>query len=87
MLTRASQGVWCDYCKYRWGKEKDGSWNIRAMKPALWTIISEYHKSKGEKRHYCQDCANDVQTWADGTFWKLEDQANYLQGQDALHGF
>jgi hypothetical protein len=53
----------------------------------MWTIISEYHKSKGEKRHYCQDCANDVQTWADGTFWKLEEQANYLQGQDALHGF
>ena len=79
MLVNAKSGVWCDYCKYRFGTN-----NLRGQQQAAWTVISQHPRSKDAKRSYCRSCAEDVQRWADGTIFPLSDQAEYLMKQEEL---
>ena len=86
-VIKAAPGIYCDYCKDRWGKvQVDGrsEWHTNAQKPASYTVLSNHPKSKGTRRHYCNACAVEVQTWADGTVWSLPEQTDYLIGQDEL---
>ena len=81
-VIKAAPGVWCDYCKVRYGTNSP-----LGQKGASYTVISNHPRSKGIRRHYCNACAIEVQTWADGTVWSLPEQTDYLMGQDELpHG-
>ena len=75
---------WCDYCKARWGKNRDGSWADRAQKPAMWLCTSETGERKGRTRYYCNDCAIEVSTQRDGSFWSLDEQMDYSLGKQVL---
>lgn len=80
-LTRNhNKNQYCDYCKYRWGQNKDG-WALKATTPAVWKVQSETHLRKAQVRFYCQPCADEVQNWVTGdddtTFWSLKEQLEY----------
>ena len=74
MLSKAKPGVWCDYCKSRFGIH-----NPKGTTQAVWTVHSELPKSHGRKRSYCNDCAIDVSKWADGTYFALDQQIEYAK--------
>jgi hypothetical protein len=78
-VIKAAPGVWCDYCKVRYGTN-----SLLGQKAASYTVLSNHPKSKGTRRNYCNQCAIEVQTWADGTVWSLPEQTDYLMGQDEL---
>jgi hypothetical protein len=81
-LTRNhNQNQYCDYCKYRWGTNKNG-WDLRAMTPAVWKVQSETPLRKAQVRFYCQPCADEAQNWPDGTFYSLKEQLD-----DAISNF
>jgi hypothetical protein len=81
-LTRNhNQNQYCDYCKYRWGANKNG-WDLRAMTPAVWKVQSETPLRKAQVRFYCQPCADEAQNWPDGTFYSLKEQLD-----DAISNF
>ena len=87
MLSKAKHGVWCDYCKTRFGIH-----NPKGMTQAAWTVHSELPKSHGRKRSYCNDCAIDVSKWADGSYFSLDQQIEYAKTngnttQGVLNGF
>ena len=79
MLTRSPKGQWCDYCKMRWGTD-----DIRGQRPAVWQTTTKRH-NKVIVRHYCHTCAMEIQTWTDGSVWKLQDQINYAKGVQELN--
>jgi hypothetical protein len=79
MLVSAKRGIWCDYCKLRWGQLKDGTWHEKAQTQAAWTITSELPRSSKIPRHYCQECAVDSSKWADGTYFDLKQQIQFAQ--------
>ena len=93
MLAKAKSGVWCDYCKSRWGSEQRDIKGIGIVpKMAVWTVHSEMAKSHGRLRSYCNDCAMDVSKWADGTYFNLDQQIEYAKNngnlkQGVLNGF
>ena len=78
-VIKAAPGVWCDYCKVRFGTN-----SVLGQKGASYTVISNHPKSQGTRRHYCNSCAIEVQTWADGTVWSLPEQTEYLMKQEEL---
>lgn len=78
-VIKAAPGVWCDYCKVRYGTN-----SILGQKPASYTVVSNHPRSQGTRRHYCNSCAIEVQTWADGTVWSLPEQTEYLMKQEEL---
>lgn len=78
-VIKSAPGVWCDYCKTRYGTN-----SILGQKAASYTVISNHPKSQGVRRHYCNACAIDVQSWADGTVWSLPEQTDYLMKQEEL---
>ena len=78
-ITRAEVGRYCDYCKGRWGKAKDGSLNEKARRQAVVVVISTIAKSKGIERAYCETCRAENSRWPDGTIWPLSEQLNYAQ--------
>lgn len=78
-VIKAAPGVWCDYCKTRFGAN-----NLLGQKAASYTVISNHPRSQGTRRHYCNSCAIEVQTWADGTVWSLPEQTEYLMKQEEL---
>jgi hypothetical protein len=78
-VIKAAPGVWCDYCKVRYGTNSP-----LGQKGAMYTVISNHPKSQGIRRHYCNSCAIEVQTWADGTVWSLPEQTDYLMKQEEL---
>ena len=78
-VIKAAPGIWCDYCKVRFGTS-----TVLGQKPASYTVISNHPKSQGTRRHYCNSCAIDVQTWADGSVWSLPEQTDYLMKQEEL---
>ncbi len=78
-VIKAAPGVWCDYCKVRYGTNSP-----LGQKGASYTVISNHPKSQGTRRHYCNNCAIEVQTWADGTVWSLPEQTEYLMKQEEL---
>jgi len=87
MLSKAKPGIFCDYCKSRFGIH-----NPRGMTQAAWTVTSELPKSHGRKRSYCNDCAIDVSKWADGSYFSLDQQIEYAKTngnttQGVLNGF
>jgi hypothetical protein len=73
MLTKSKPGIWCDYCKSRFGAN-----HLLGQKAASWTITSQYI-NKGLMRHYCNSCAMEVSKWADGTYFGLAEQMAYTQ--------
>ena len=79
ILTKAKSGIWCDYCKDRYGVH-----NPKGQIQASWTIKSELPQSKGRERHYCYACAREVQTWADGSIFTLQEQGEFLVKQMEL---
>ena len=86
-VIKAAPGVWCDYCKTRWGTAQvNGRTEMHpnAQKGAMYTVISNHPKSQGVRRHYCNSCAIEVQTWSDGTVWSLPEQTDYLMKQEEL---
>ena len=78
-VIKSAPGVWCDYCKVRYGVN-----NLLGQKAASYTVVSNHPRSNGVRRHYCNACAIEVQTWADGSVWSLPEQTDYLIGQDEL---
>ena len=78
-IVKAEHGRYCDYCKGRWGKAKDGSLHDKAKRQAVVVVISTTVKSKGIERAYCEPCRTDNSRWADGSIWPLSDQLNYAQ--------
>ena len=78
-VIKAAPGVWCDYCKVRFGTN-----TLLGQKAASYTVISNHPRSQGTRRHYCNSCAIEVQTWADGTVWSLPEQTEYLMKQEEL---
>ena len=74
MLSKAKPGIWCDYCKSRWGIH-----NPLGTTQAAWTVHSELPKSHGRKRSYCNECAIDVSKWADGSYFSLDQQIEYAK--------
>jgi hypothetical protein len=78
MLSRSPRGQWCDTCKARWGTD-----NWRGQTQAVWQITSKRF-NKLVVRHYCQPCANDAQTWHDGTWWSFKEQLDYAKGHRPL---
>lgn len=74
LLTKAKSGVWCDYCKNRFGVTSP-----KGMTQAAWTVHSELPKSHGRKRSYCNECVIDVSKWADGTYFSLDQQIEYAK--------
>ncbi len=78
-VIKSAPGVWCDYCKVRYGVN-----SLLGQKPASYTVISNHPRSQGTRRHYCNSCAIEVQTWADGTVWSLPEQTEYLMKQEEL---
>lgn len=87
MLSKAKHGVWCDYCKSRFGTN-----NEKGTVQAAWTVHSELPKSHGRKRSYCNDCVLEVSKWADGTYFNLDQQIEYAKTngnttQGVLNGF
>ena len=78
MLTKAKAGQWCDYCASRFGKSQ-----LLGQKAASWTIVSE-HINKGMQRHYCNSCAIEVSTWADGSFFGLAEQLEYTTTKKSM---
>ena len=87
MLSKAKPGIFCDYCKSRFGIH-----NPKGMTQAAWTVVSELPKSHGRKRSYCNDCAIDVSKWADGSYFSLDQQIEYAKTngnttQGVLNGF
>lgn len=79
MLSRSPKGTWCDYCKLRWGTDSP-----KGRTQAVWTITSKRAGGKLVLRHYCHNCAMEVQTWHDGTIWTLKDQIDYAKGMNQL---
>ena len=77
-LTRAKSGVWCDYCKVRFGTA-----SLKGQTPAAWTTTCKRH-GKVIVRSYCQTCANEIQTRHDGSTWLLADQIEYAKGKERL---
>ena len=87
MLSKAKHGVWCDYCKSRFGIH-----NPKGTTQAAWTVVSELPKSHGRMRSYCNDCAIDVSKWADGSYFSLDQQIEYAKTngnttQGVINGF
>lgn len=78
-VIKAAPGVWCDYCKVRFGTN-----TLLGQKAASYTVISNHPRSQGTRRHYCNSCAVEVQSWADGTVWSLPEQTEYLMKQEEL---
>ena len=78
-VIKAAPGIWCDYCKVRFGTN-----SLLGQKAASYTVISNHPRSQGTRRHYCNSCAIEVQTWADGTVWSLPEQTEYLMKQEEL---
>ena len=78
-VIKAAPGIWCDYCKVRFGTN-----TLLGQKPASYTVVSNHPRSQGTRRHYCNSCAIEVQTWADGTVWSLPEQTEYLMKQEEL---
>ena len=78
MIIRTPRGVWCDYCRMRWGAN-----DARGQEQAVWSIRSVRH-GKVINRHYCFGCAKEAQTWHDGTMWTFAEQLEYAKGIQRL---
>ena len=77
MIRRANLGIWCDYCKAKWGKNKDGSWHPKAQVQASVTC---YSLLKPERhRSYCVECVAEIQQWPGGAVFTLPEQMAFAQ--------
>jgi hypothetical protein len=77
-ITPSKRGVWCCYCKQRWGVS-----DVRGQTQAVWTITS-FRRNKVIDRHYCFTCAKEAQTWHDGSTWSFKEQLDYTEGKQEL---
>lgn len=79
MIRKATSGVWCDYCKAAYGKDKSGEWKAKAKTQAEWTI-EKTRKGSNVDRHLCTACAYFVSF--DGTFtiWEQVKSVQPIQG-------
>jgi hypothetical protein len=85
IYKNSDRRIWCDPCKVRYGKLKDGTWHHRAQVMAVWITVSETI-NKGFRRGYCQPCANEYQTWHDNTIWTFKEMQEYAKGMRQLDG-
>jgi DNA-binding NarL/FixJ family response regulator len=77
-ITRAPEGRYCDLCKARWGKLKDGSLHVKAQKQAV-IVISTFKRTQTIERAYCAGCRDYLSRWSDGSIWPLSEQLNYAK--------
>lgn len=70
---------YCDYCKMRYGVT-----SLKGQVIAIFTAISSYHKSTVKFRNYCKACRDEVEAWADGSTWTLEQQQAYAKGLEEI---
>ena len=90
MISRSPRNTWCDYCKGRWGTERktvtipETGKNAIVPQDAVWQVTSHRY-GKLIVRHYCQGCADYVQTWTDGSTWTLKEQIDYVKGLQAIN--
>jgi hypothetical protein len=87
-VIKSPKGVWCDYCKLRWGSERrhiDGHGTV--PRDSDYTVVSQHPKSKGINRHYCRHCAAEVSQWTNGEVWTIAEQAQQMIKQlEIEHG-
>jgi hypothetical protein len=76
-----TRNIWCDICKLAYPKN-----HPLHSTPAVLQVMSETQARKGMVKSYCQRCANDLQTWADGSIWSFRDQLNYAIGKEEING-
>jgi hypothetical protein len=81
ITANKDQSIWCDICKVRWGTK-----HPLGQTAARWIVVSETIERKGVTRHYCQPCANEVQTRHDGSTWTFREQLDYALRAEQLHG-
>lgn len=77
-ITRAPDGRYCDLCKARWGKLKDGTLHVKAQKQAV-ILITTTRGEKTIERAYCPGCRDYLSRWSDGSVWPLSEQLNYAK--------
>jgi len=77
-ILRAPEGRYCDLCKARWGKLKDGTLHVKAQKQAV-IIIQTKRKDFVIERAYCTGCRDYLSRWSDGSIWPLSEQLNYAK--------
>lgn len=70
---------YCDYCKARFGVT-----SLKGQVLAIFTAISQSRKATVKYRNYCKPCRHEVEAWADGSTWTLEQQQAYAQGLDEI---
>jgi hypothetical protein len=81
ITANKDNSIWCGVCKLRWGTK-----HPLGQTAARWIVISETMERKGVTRHYCQPCANEVQTLADGSTWTFREQLDYALRAEQLNG-
>jgi hypothetical protein len=79
MIRKATPGVWCDYCKAAYGKDKSGEWKVKAKKQADWTI-EKTRKGSNADRHLCNACAYYVSENGTFTIWDQVKSIQPIQG-------
>lgn len=77
MIRRAGLNVWCDYCKAKWGKNKDGTWHPKAQVQASVTCYSLLKPER--QRSYCVECVADIQKWPTGETFTLPEQMEFAK--------
>jgi hypothetical protein len=85
MIRRANADTWCDYCKAKWGKNKDGTWHPKARTAASVTCYSI--KFPDRQRSYCVTCIAEVSAWPDGSIFTLPEQLEFAKSYFAKAGF
>ena len=86
MIREAVRGVWCDYCKDKYGWNAQlRDWNLKAKKQAWVTVVSESQRGNGIRRSYCLECANEITTWHDGSIFTLNQQCEAAKAGEVLH--
>jgi len=77
-ISKAPEGRYCDLCKARWGKLKDGSLHVKAQKQAV-IVLTTHRQNKTIERAYCTGCRDYLSRWNDGSVWPLSEQLNYAK--------
>jgi len=78
-VIKAAPGVWCDYCKVRFGTN-----NLLGQKQQVIQLYQTIPEATAYADITAMLALSEVQTWTDGTVWSLPEQTEYLMGQDEL---
>jgi len=79
VIRKASPGIWCDYCKAAYGKDKSGQWKEKSKTQADYTI-EKTRKGSNVDRHLCTACAYFVSFNGTFTIWDQVKSVQPIQG-------